>query len=202
LAGEVAGGLLAAGPVGSAMRRSPSRAASRRDEPGNPEALAARRRRAVEEPLDVRLRSREPYVELEVRNPIHRTSYRVLFPEYPGRASGLCTCTDFARRGLGTCKHLEAGWSWLAGLPELPEPTGPAGAPVPCDLLWQEIDRRLQRWGRSPPRRIRDLEDAGAVLFEEGPAPSGPPGANEAGGAGGRSRAGRTPSRPTSRARP
>lgn len=170
--------------------------------PPAPEALAARRRRAVEELLDVRLRAREPYVVLEVRNPVHRTSYRVLFPEYPHRDSALCTCTDFARRGLGTCKHLEAGWSWLASLPELPEPALPRAPPAASDELWGEIDRRLERWGRSVPSRIQEVEAAGAPLFEESSTPGPGLGTTEAGETVGRGKAGRTRSRPTSRARP
>jgi hypothetical protein len=161
--------------------------------------VATRRRRAAEEPLDVRLRSREPVVDLEVRNPIHRTSYRVLFPEFPLRDSALCTCTDFARRGLGTCKHLEAGWSWLQELPELPE--APVAAPTdrPPGELWKEIDRRLDRLGRSAPARIREVEKAGAPLYEQGTFPEDEE--REGGEKVGRPGTGRPPPRTTSRAR-
>jgi len=179
----------------------PVNARGARKEPG-PEAeeVAARRRRAAEEPLDVRLRSREPVVDLDVRNPIHRTSYRVLFPEYPHRDSAICTCTDFARRGLGTCKHLEAGWSWLQGLPRLPEVAPPPAPTRPPGEVWKEIDGRLERLVRSPPQQIRAVEQAGAVLFERkgGPEP-GPREGEERVGSG---RASRPPPRSTSRGRP
>jgi hypothetical protein len=146
--------------VSASARRGPSRPLDR----DSAEERAARRRRAAEEPLDVRLASREPVVEVEVRNPIHRTSYRVLFPEFPGRGSALCTCTDFARRDLGTCKHIEAAWSWLEGQAELPEL--PAAPERPVAELWREADRRLAAMLSQGPKRIRDVERVGAVLFE------------------------------------
>ena len=153
------------------MPRAVGRRPPHRTEEPDPLALASRRQRAAEEPLDVWLREREPVVELEVRNPIHRTSYRVLFPEYPGRGSALCTCTDFAKRGLGTCKHLEAGWSWLEGRRELPAPSGTAPAPVGRSIaeLWTEVERRMGAAGRLHPKSIRDVEALGRLLWEDGP---------------------------------
>ncbi len=131
------------------------------------EERAARRRRAAEEPLDVHWAPRGPVVEVEVRNPIHRTRYRVFFPEFPGRGSALCTCTDFARRALGTCKHIEAAWSWIPSAPDGPPP------PMPAERLgagvWEEADRRLAELLTTPPERIRDVERAGEVLFEPRP---------------------------------
>jgi hypothetical protein len=150
--------------------RSVPRRSARTDAAATPEALATRRRRAAEEPLDVRVRAREPFLDLEVRNPIHRTSYRVLFPEYPGRESAICTCTDFARRGLGTCKHVEAAWSWLRELSELPDLPTEATAGRAGPELWKEVDRRVEGLRRRPEALgIRDVEGAGAVLFEERP---------------------------------
>jgi hypothetical protein len=165
------------------------------------EALASRRRRAAEELLDVRLAARDPVVRLEVRNPIHRTSYSVLFPEFPRRDAAMCTCTDFARRGLGTCKHIEAGWGWLEehGVPPGTDPEAPP--PTAVGELWPAIDRRLEALRREGPRGIRDVERAGALLFEEPAAREEEPErkAGEEVGRGGRRR--RTPTR-TSRARP
>jgi hypothetical protein len=107
----------------------------------DPWEVAERRSRAVEEPLDVALLSREPFVLLEVRNPLHRTVYRVMLPLFPDRSVSLCTCTDFARRGLGTCKHIEAGGRWLERHPSLPATSPiPPFDPAP---VWEEIDRRL-----------------------------------------------------------
>ncbi len=142
--------------------------------PARPRADAAsvraareeRRTRALEEPLDVRLRAREPYPLLEVRNPIHGTVYRVMLPEYPSRSSALCTCTDFARRGLGTCKHLEAAARWLDEHPD----AAPAGTPAPRRFrpaaLWRRIDAAIAAERRRPgldPRRVRR---PGALLFQ------------------------------------
>jgi len=186
-------------PLRGPMRTSGSRGLPRPREPPDPEAVASRRRRAAEEPLDVRLLAREPFVELEVRNPVHRTSYRVLFPEYPGRDGAFCGCTDFARRGLGTCKHVEAGWSWLGSLPRLPDvpPAPPRGRP--STEVWSEVDRALAERAGRPVQRIRELERVGASLFEE---PVGSPGKKEEGGETvGRRRSDRTPTS-TSRAHP
>lgn len=129
-------------------------------------AVEERRVRAAEEPLDVRLRSREVYPMLDVRNPLHGTEYRVLLPEFPEPGSALCTCTDFARRGLGTCKHIEAGFAWLTAHPEAPA-LGPTQEPTPsARALWKEIDRRLAgRTGHRAPPSLA-LRRPGAALFE------------------------------------
>jgi hypothetical protein len=86
----------------------------------------------------------------------------VVLPAYPAREGGFCTCTDFARRGIGTCKHLESAWLWVeehaAEAASLaPEP--PEGGD------WTEIDRalRVQAKSRQPdPVRFRI---AGAALI-------------------------------------
>ncbi len=128
-------------------------------------AREQRRTRALEEPLDVRLRSREPYPLLEVRNPIHRTVYRVMLPEYPSRLSALCTCTDFARRGLGTCKHLEAGARWLDEHPDA-TPTGPSGPRrIRPAALWRRVDAALAAERRRPGLDARRIRRPGALLF-------------------------------------
>ena len=179
------------------MRRPAGGRGERADPASDVEAVATRRRRAAEEPLDLRARSLAPFLDVEVRNPIHRTSYHVLFPEFPRRDSALCTCTDFARRGLGTCKHLEAAWSWLQTAPALPSPDPDR---TDEDEVWKRIDGSLESVVKNRPSRIRDVERAGEVLFEKRPA-------TERSGDGpgetvGPSKAGRPPSRTTSRARP
>jgi hypothetical protein len=135
----------------------------------DPDAVRERRARALEEPLDARVRARAPYPLLEVRNPIHRTVYLVMLPEFPSLTSAMCTCTDFARRGLGTCKHIEAGARWLADHADA-SPVGPPedGALRP-GRVWKRIDSTISAATREPgtdPRRIRR---AGAVLFETPP---------------------------------
>ena len=128
--------------------------------------VSERRSRALEEPLDLRLRQREPYPIVEVRNPLHRTTYLVLRPTYPDRVPAMCTCTDFARRGLGTCKHIEAADRWLTNHPNAaPSPPLPRALRSPAEV-WTEIDHRLEleaTSGRAPALRWRE---AGAALFD------------------------------------
>ena len=127
-----------------------------------------RRSRALEEPLDIVLRQREPYPLVEVRNPLHKTTYLVLRPAYPDRSADLCTCTDFARRGLGTCKHIEAADRWMTNHPDATV-TRPPRSSLRPDLVWKEVDRRVDRQEREiGPASLR-WRRAGAVLFEAAP---------------------------------
>ena len=176
------------------------RESSARDARAPQDELAARRRRAAEEPLDIRVLAREPFVRLEVRNPLHRTRYLAVFPGYPARDAAMCTCTDFARRGLGSCKHLEAAWTWLEEHP-LPAGADAEGATdAATAAVWPELDRRLERLRRTPPGRIGELEAVGGPLFETDPAeaPTGKDAKEEVGRRG----RGRRPPRRTSRGRP
>jgi hypothetical protein len=97
----------------------------------------------MEEPLDVRLRTEVVYPILEVRNPLHGTVYLVLLPDFPSTEAAFCTCTDFARSGLGTCKHVEAGHRWLLGHPSATPLIPPGRVPRPRLGVWREVDRRL-----------------------------------------------------------
>jgi hypothetical protein len=110
----------------------------------------------------VRPRGDAPFPELEVRNPVRQTRYRVLLPAWPSRESAMCVCTDFARRGLGTCKHLEAAWNWLA---VHPEPL-PVRADVGRNGAWARVDQAR----RALPRSVtpQTLRQAGDVLFLPG----------------------------------
>jgi hypothetical protein len=128
------------------------------------EERRARRTRAVEEPLDVRPRDDLPFPSLEVSNPLHQTRYRVLLPGYPARDGAMCTCTDFARRGIGTCKHLEAGWIWLEANP-LPNTHRKVGRKTrEIQALWREIELRQSRLPAPADLRGVDLRAPGAVL--------------------------------------
>jgi hypothetical protein len=130
------------------------------------EAVDERRTRSFEEPLDVRLRSRQPYPLLEVRNPLHGTVYLVMLPEFPARTSALCTCTDFARRGLGTCKHIEAGLRWAVGHPDAPPLREPRQEPARVTGAWRRIDQRTAAARRDKSQESRAWRKAGAVLFD------------------------------------
>jgi hypothetical protein len=129
--------------------------------------LAERRLRALEEPLTVRPRPGYSFPVLEVRNPIHRTRYLTLFPRAPSEDGALCTCTDFARRGLGSCKHLAAALAWLQRHAE------EVAAQPPVEgreaELWAEVDRRNAQLRQGPVDDPRELSRPGAVLYERRP---------------------------------
>lgn len=144
------------------VRRHPSRT-------GDELSLDERRLRAVAEPLDVEAVRWRPYPLLGVRNPVRKTEYRALFPGFPEREPALCTCTDYARRGLGNCKHLEAAWRWLRGASR---EARAAEEPERSDeALWAEIDRRLAAGPPLSARDVRQLGRVGAVLIERSPDP-------------------------------
>lgn len=147
-------------------RPAPSRPRDARD---LAEELSERRSRALEEPLDIVLRQREPYPMVEVRNPLHQTTYLVLLPAYPDRSTDLCTCADFARRGLGTCKHIEAAARWLANHPDA-APSHPEKPSLRPSAVWKEVDRRLERHEREPAPASLGWRRVGAALFETIPA--------------------------------
>lgn len=129
------------------------------------EAIDERKLRSLAEPLDVRWRSGEPCPAAEVRNPIRRTRYLTLWPRYPERDAALCTCTDFARRGLGDCKHLEAAWRWLSEPSAPPPPGSEESGPAGTDRLWEEIARRLAGPPPLTERDVRQIARVGELLF-------------------------------------
>jgi hypothetical protein len=160
----------------------------------DPWAVAERRSRAVEEPLDIFLLAREPFPLLEVRNPLHRTSYRVMIPIFPDRSVALCTCSDFARRGLGTCKHIEAAGRWLERHPNAP-PAGP-GPVTDSGSVWEEIDRKALATRSAALPDSLAWREAGATLYERAGSPYVPKKeTKEEVGRGGRNRPTPSPSR-------
>jgi len=113
----------------------------------------------------VRLRADRPYPLLEVRNPLHATRYLVMLPEFPGRDVALCTCTDFARRGLGTCKHIEAGFRWRTEHPDV-APSYPRSRELPTASIWRAIDQRVAAVRRGDRPDSTRWRRPGAVLLE------------------------------------
>ncbi|HEV2429716.1 MAG TPA: hypothetical protein VGV64_07750 [Thermoplasmata archaeon] len=97
---------------------------------------------------------------MRVRNPLHQTVYQVMAPAYPDRSPAFCSCEDFSRRGLGTCKHLEASWIWLS---EHPESAKPIPAPFDGAPLWEAIDRRLTE-RQAVPLSARSIRAPGLPL--------------------------------------
>jgi len=91
-----------------------------------------------------------------------------MLPEYPTESSALCTCSDFARRGLGGCKHISAAHSWLARHSEespAPDPAGPARV----DGVWREVDRLRLGQGQAEDAPPRELARPGSALFDRPP---------------------------------
>ena len=148
------------------MKRGSSRARRATSPAADRAAVEERRTRAIEEPLDVQLRTVHPYPRLEVRNPVHETLYLVMLPEYPARSSSLCTCTDFARRGLGTCKHIEAGLRWLAEHPEAVPLRSEEGEAAETAGVWKRVDQRLSTAAKETNGDSRRWRRAGATLFD------------------------------------
>jgi hypothetical protein len=149
----------------------PSRSQIDRDsEAADPRtALEERRRRSVEEPLDVRPRQIAPYPILAVRNPLHGTEYLVMLPTYPSTDGALCTCTDFARRGLGRCKHIEAAIRWWADPAPKRPPRAPPTRSVRTPALWKKIDRAVAELESNPGPRSLAWRRPGRLLFEYSP---------------------------------
>jgi hypothetical protein len=122
--------------------------------------LERRRARAHEELFDIRLVPQSAFVHLDIVNPLRGSRYEVLMPGYPDLSTGVCTCSDFAQRDLGTCKHLEAVRLWL---PDHPGEIGASGQADPSSAtrtagVWEEIDRRisaLREDGHPPSQRLR-----------------------------------------------
>ena len=105
---------------------------------------------------------------VEVRNPLHQTMYLVMRPTYPDREPALCTCTDFARRGLGTCKHIEAANRWLVRHADAPAVPLTKSAVRPA-AVWREIDQRLERSRKEERPASLRIREAGAALFDYAP---------------------------------
>ncbi len=161
-----------------ATKRPAEHSLGRNRDPEN-QGRIERRKRALEETLDVRQDLTSFYCRFHVRNPLRRTAYWVLLPAFPERDVALCTCPDFGLRGLGTCKHLEAVWLWLSD-PEhtVLESRHGVGGPDAA-RAWREIDRRLDPTSRGPASANRRLHFAGDALFELPTAPlRGSSGAN------------------------
>ena len=99
---------------------------------------------------------------LQVRNLRRQSQYTVFVPAYPDRTGAFCGCVDFARRDLGTCKHLEAAWLWLADQPPESIARRPPTGPSP---VWASVDRRARHRvpaGTPASARLRHL--GGALL--------------------------------------
>jgi hypothetical protein len=147
-----------ASPVGM-PRAAPARRSAPPEDPEAPaRARDDRRRRALEEALDVQERTDRPYRSFEVRNPVHSTHYRVLGPEVPGIL--LCPCPDFGRRDVGTCKHVEAVLAYLTTHPEAPE----TRRPVATEPWWERIEAQLRKSPGAPLTDLRSLWAPGRVL--------------------------------------
>ena len=69
-------------------------------------ALAEREQRAAEEPMQVKAGApHSPWVDYTVASAISGKSYRVALRGL-ARGQSYCTCPDFRRNHLGTCKHV------------------------------------------------------------------------------------------------
>lgn len=153
-----------------AAGRKDRRSASRAIPPEGAErdrATDERRYRALRELLDVREDPRAPAPAVQVGNPIHATHYRVYLPGYPALEPAACGCADYAHRGLGTCKHVEAARRWLSGHPGAVAIPHRSHGDAEAERLWRGIDDRIARKTDRRPASQR-WRHAGALLYEEG----------------------------------
>jgi hypothetical protein len=63
-------------------------------------------------------------------------TYHVLLPSFPSREGAQCSCPDFLRRGLGTCKHMEAVLAYAAINP----PPAPKASSSSETVSWAELE--------------------------------------------------------------
>jgi len=89
-----------------------------------------------------------------------------MLPEFPSGSSALCTCTDFARRGLGSCKHIVAADRWFRANPEAPAGGKEIESPRRLSEVWREIDRRLADLDSARRADVRKITRPGAALYE------------------------------------
>jgi hypothetical protein len=109
-----------------------------------------------------------PFLAFQVSNPLRGTRYTVYWPTGTTEGPWSCDCADFAHRGLGFCKHIEAARIWALEHAEELRPEAP-GAPAALPALgsWRELDRR---WVGLPDRdrvSLSTLRWAEPVLLEE-----------------------------------
>jgi hypothetical protein len=121
-----------------------------RGDPSRRDARAGREPRAPgylpgagEERLEVRALADRSFPSFQVRNPLHETRYEVYAPAYPADGPWLCECPDYAHRGAGRCKHIDAVRSWIAVHPVAPS------APTP-EVPGRDAARRLAELLREP----------------------------------------------------
>jgi hypothetical protein len=127
----------------------------------------AREQRGREELFDVRREGGLPFLAFRVSNPLRGTRYAVYWPTGTAEGPWSCDCADFAHRGLGFCKHIEAARIWaLEHADELR--SEPAGAPParPAVSLWEELDRRWAGLPTTDRVSLSTLRWAEPVLLE------------------------------------
>ncbi|MCI4338222.1 MAG: hypothetical protein L3J72_02835 [Thermoplasmata archaeon] len=104
-----------------------------------------------------------PFIALRVSNPTRATRYLVLWPAHPSPEAMSCDCADYAHRGLGTCKHIEAARLWAGEHPSEIATSGVDPAPPPD---WTELDRRFERRSSAPRISARALRWAEPELLK------------------------------------
>ncbi|MCI4363630.1 MAG: hypothetical protein L3K13_04925 [Thermoplasmata archaeon] len=155
------------------MGRSERRTAeARRGTPTEPfdsqEQRGLREQRGREELFDVRREAGVPFVAFQVTNPVRSTRYTVYWPTFPAPAPISCDCADFAHRGLGVCKHIEAVRLWTQEHAGEFEASAPSPDGKLAGNLWREIDRRSSALRAIPPVRASSLRWAEPVLLNFG----------------------------------
>jgi hypothetical protein len=154
--------------AGESTTRKPRRASKREPPERLPWLRYDRMARAVTERLRVRAMPGQPFWLLSVRNPVHHTRYQVALPEYPGGEAQFCSCVDFARKGIGTCKHIEAARAWLEAQPDVHRLAAPVRG---ASAIWRAMDAARREGDRVRTPDAVHLREPGRVLFERGVSP-------------------------------
>lgn len=94
--------------------------------------------------------------------------YRVLLPSFPARDGAQCNCPDFTRRGLGSCKHVEAALAYASLNPPKTESAAPDFS-VDWERLGAEasaLAERVVEKNLKAEDAAREMRKLGRVLTE------------------------------------
>jgi hypothetical protein len=129
-------------------------------DPAEPPARSAYR----DEVLEVRPLTGVPFAAFEAVNRSRGSRYPVYLPAAPSLEGAMCTCEDFARRGRGVCKHIEAVAVYLRDAPPPAAPDRTIERQRAADT-WGAIDEGFAALPTGPAPTARQLRAIGRALL-------------------------------------